>query len=394
MQKHTRFEMIYLGLLVIVAVFAINCGEAPSCPSGTSSTSTSGNDEYKRLSDVVSYRAPGTNDFSAVQSDSCWRPFPNGSSLTTDNYGEAQLNLSNCSDFLYLFRDSQANYDLTYQACGKMEYGNLAGGVCVANGTVLTQDCSLEFTTGSGMITKQSSAFSLTYLPETETTILALGEPIIVPGGKFTFTMPDYRWQEIEGLKPRQSYPVIELPKLLPVYPIQEWMIDVYKTSPELNVQPDNWPKELGGDAESIPEMPVERVISLELSGSQVKDPGLQNALFSAIDWKVVQDKVGNELVYEVMVGTNTISPLAELSYNPNLARKALVERGYEDGFPILILVPEEDGELEALASVLAEHFKFIRLEPEISYVLFNEYELKVESIIQAGENVLIMRKR
>ena len=272
--KTNRYEVGFLLAVCVLAIYALACdgpppaGEEPEpepvCVDGASDR-TEGCDEFKRLIAVV--RKNGT-----AQNDDDWHPLETNDTLSADENGEAELNFSDCwAGRLYLFDNSSGK--IRVRDCHKADY-NAVNLWCVPDGTWYSDRCQGEFSAGTGSVvmTKLGTSFSITALPEDREISLVvvlegrvmvepvlsydpteLGQALDVPGGEFYFTMPDAMLSDVAGLEPRVAHPVDELEPVARELGIVDWMIKVRDRAEEGGVLPDNWPPGLGERAAVAP---------------------------------------------------------------------------------------------------------------------------------------------
>jgi hypothetical protein len=162
------------------------------------------------------------------------RELQNGDSLTTDQTGEAAIELDTCR-IIYIYRDSNIRKD----SCSKQS-GNY---YCTKKGTGAFKDCSSKIITESDSATVAllGTWASHTYIPEMEMAVVllfegkaearpvldtrerTLGEAKPIPAEHFWFSVPDNRLNELKslnlGLEPRKAYPFVRLPELLAKLP-------------------------------------------------------------------------------------------------------------------------------------------------------------------------------
>lgn len=294
-----------------------------------------------------------------------WYPFDTGDTISTGDPGEAELNLSECwSGRLYVFDDSSGH--IHAESCREADF-NTSSIACVQNGTWYAGQCRGEFSiaTGSAIIHKLGTSFSVTALPEVRETTLVivlegevivepvlsygpteLGEPAQVTDGQFYFTMPDGALSPLGDLRPRQPYPVSQLGRVAGDLGIREWMIDIHDQAQDDGVLPGDWPPDLGGPGEELP-----IIATIRFSGEISDDPIIQEAVASAIDWQAV---LPTDQTIGVSVGSDMI-PAGDFVYNPEFLLAMMEERGYEFDIPVLIAYFQSEERMARIAQFMAD---------------------------------------
>jgi hypothetical protein len=382
-----RYKWAFLVLVGVLFVVACTCnGNGPvTCPSG-SGTRTSGNDEFKRWHTKV-FKGPSTS--SSLPEFKCtgWHPLADRDALSTDNSGEAELNLSACwPGRIYVFKDSGANFQV--ETCTKSDFPT--SGTCVPFGTWYVGGCAGEFDifSGSAKIVKRGTSFSVTYLPDNrETTLVVVLEgqvdvaPVLsvdptrldvgasVAPGSFYFTMPNANLDDVANLPPRQLHPVEALPAVADELRIRDWMVGVAQKADEDGVLPPNWPRELGGQGQPVERPTGGERIFVAGGGGPLEDKRVWEGALMAVDWGALGFEVG-----------------MDLAYDPDKSRALLEEAGYPRGFGMALLFPAEDDRLDEAVGIVAQQLGEIGIDSAIEAVPGNEMEILLATRAEAGE--------
>ena len=330
--------------------------------------------------------------------DGIWHALNAGDMVTTDDDGEAWLDIGGCH-LIYLFFDSK----IIKSACAESDYD--AGNVtCAVSGTsVHNNDCSSEvhLQTRSADIVLGGTWVWLTYLPELELTLLVVGEgsakvwpirevdgwvrdePITVKAQEFMFTAPDNRLEEIAGLEPRLSHGVRMLPRLVQILRMRRWLEYVQERA-ELD-------KVEFLQATTVSAAPV----IVRGAGGALEDSRVSKGLLNVVDWKdVVSLGFPDEEPYAEIDLPGLAASSLSSTFDPDAARALWEEAGYPNGFEVMVLYSMEDKALAESADrmwgYLAEHgLKAGRLE-----VASGEVDAMVEEFTAGGVSVLWLERQ
>jgi hypothetical protein len=296
--------------------------------------------------------------------------------------------------------------DLVSRPCHPEE----AAGIC-ATGQGLLNNCDICFETVSSRTCPEGTWVSITYLGESEITIITVGEgsatvtPVTVleydgtaplefefttvewgdpvtlkaeqvpsESGEvtipyFLYTAPEANLERIAagaeelGIElppPGVPQPADQLPSLLdselglpPVLEALEW------SQPYLQ----SWIYELsisaferGGIQFPPIEPPSEaQQVTLDFDGVQLADPRVQEAFVSAIDQEAVVGRAfpNQEVQFTAVIGKNPVKANT-IPYNPNQAQALLDEAGFDRGQMIMVVFPEEDAQVALAGKLIA----------------------------------------
>lgn len=328
-----------------------------------------------------------------------WWPLAANDTLRTDYAGEAELNFSSCyPQPLYLFGNSQSSFHVA--TCGKQEFGS-GNNQCLEYGSTYNS-CPGEITvyTANAKIVKNGTAYDVVYIPERDLTLLVVadgdtfllpvmpgtseyGEAIAVSGGNFAFVTST---GPVGGLDAGVSYPLTELPRIIPELNIKDWMLNL-RTKAELdNVLPSNWPENL----DVIPDSSFKNYEIL-FQGGLLYDPLIQDAILYSVDWKqAFQSQANYEL--SAVVNNQTVNVLKTYIPNPDLANANLERSGNPGGgFEIILIYPQEDAVLAEVSKYVVEALQGrgikVRLEP-VPYV---DAQTIAATRAAAGEPIMLI---
>jgi hypothetical protein len=395
-----RHQIAFLLVACAFALVTLTCtpSPAPACPSG-SSTRTQGCDEFKGWNAQVLKNSSG---FTLAG----WHPLTSGDELSSDNTGEAELNLSACwAGRIYIFKNSGGQFRVAQ--CRRAAYTTSSS--CIPFGTWYVGACAGEFSlsTGSAKVTKTGTSFSATFLPENrEVTLVVvlegrvsvepvesfdptqLGPASDVAEGQFYFTMPDAVLSDIAGLEPRTAHPLEDLPRVADELGILDWMFEVREKADEDGVLPGNWPQELGGQTPSPEPPPPTEGFVVVSDGGVFADPRVQEAVIRGVDWSVAG---GGEDVTAV-VDEQPLNAVDDLAYDPDLALALLEEAGVGEGQPFWIAYPVEDPQLAEAAEAAAEYLRGLGIiAVRTDAVPFDELEEVTGRAIESGRPVVLL---
>jgi hypothetical protein len=251
----------------------------------------------------------------------------------------------------------------------------------------------------SARVTILATAFSVTYLPAEQLTlvnvldgnveVLAVTEvgtdeltaPIAVEAGHFLYTMPGTVSREVAGVPARSSLPLEELPALVEELGIQPWMEDVGRRAREDNLLPPNWPFPVPG-GEPPPGPDETGVVTVELSGAG--GPLEDERVWRAVNHAINQDEWAEQLFPGQRVELRPAEP-----YDPDLARDLLAQADFPEGFALQLAFPQEDEQLSVLAEVIAEDLGNVGINSKLVAIPGVEMEPFVRTQTPAGVPVL-----
>ncbi len=332
--------------------------------------------------------------------DGSWQALSSGDMVTTDNSGEAWLDIAGCH-LIYLFFDSK----IIKSACQESDYDEGDVTCAVSGISVHNNDCSSEvhLQTRSADIVLGGTWVWLTYLPELELTLLVVGEgsakvwpirevdgwvrdePITVKAQEFMFTAPDNRLEEIAGLdlKPRWRHDVWRLPRLVQILRMNRWLEYVQERAKLDKVE--------FLEATTVRAAPV----IVRGAGGALEDSRVSKGLLNVVDWKDV-----------VSVGFPDKEPYAEIdlpglaasslssTFDPDAARALWEEAGYSDGFEVMVLYSIEDKPLAESAGRMWGYLAEYGLKADRLEVASGEVDAMVEEFTAGGVSVLWLERQ
>lgn len=397
---------------------------------------------WATLSDVEAFDLLTTGEFQDP-TISNWQ-------VTTDGTGQAQLcpdmhintDTQTCADVacrIYVYE----NTDFGPYPCPKSGTGTTA---CSLIGTQAFDDCPITIDTISASVTGLGTWYSLTYLWDSQMTIVVLGEgtievtPIVtlefegdvpplaqmeplerglaarqleirerVPGmsvevrieedkPQFLYTAPDAKLEEL-GLSPalpeRAWHPTDQLPVLVEQLRIVEpllvpWLERIWERAILDDI--DVGPRELIVPSDQL------AVITY---GEAWQDPRLQESILYAVDWFLLTEEfLGEPLRVQVArqepTGSLTrIGPDArEVGYDPEQAKALLEEAGYGDGTAMVLLVPAEDEPLIGAAKLVVEQMATIGLDVAVEVLPASEFLDLSRTLAPTGPPALALSRR
>lgn len=387
-QPTNRILVVLISLLAIVVLLVTGCdnddGPEPQ-------------DRVMRLTPVVWAGSPAANP--PLLNHNNWKNLSTGDAVTTDTDGEAELQLDGCDGSIYVFKNSSVIHAST---CRKTAQGL---GTCGQQGTgYYNVVCSGRFTvnTYTARVTIVGTAFSVTYLPERQLTLVIVfeksvtvqpvldvaaetyGPDVAVSAGYFLYTMPGPVSPEIEGVPARQARPLEELPLLVTALGIRPWMDDLRGRAQQDNVLPDNWPYE-GGAGER-----GQSAVRFSYAGGPLEDPRVQEAVLAAINKDALAESAfpGQDVAFLAAVGDQELDARA-IPHDPDRSRELLAEAGYPDGFGLRLLFPQEDEQLAAVAEIAIAALDEVALGVKPVPVPAAEMDAFVDEFVAAGEPTL-----
>ena len=164
-QTYRRLSILLLaGVIIAMAWLYVGAG----CD-GTSTT-TPPSDRVRRLATAVWAGSPGNNP--PLLANGNWKNLNTNDSVRTDQFGEAELELDGCSGSVWVFDNSTLSvWTCTKQAEADNEFW------CTEEGTAAFNiDCAARFVvdTPSALVTIQGTAFTVTYLPDDQLTLVTV----------------------------------------------------------------------------------------------------------------------------------------------------------------------------------------------------------------------------
>jgi hypothetical protein len=293
------------------------------------------------------------------------------------------MQLAGCSGSLFVFQSTV----ITVATCRKAEEASGLA-TCGLQGTAYYNiDCAARYIvdTPSSRITVKGTAFSVTFLPESSLTLVAvfegqvqlqpvmdsatgeLGKSIPVAKGHYLYTMPGEASPEVAGKPARQALPMEDLPPLIDELDIWSWMEGVAGRAKGDGVLPTNWSaggetnaagrRDVAGEAPAL-------TVNLGMAGGALNDGRVRDAVLAALptDNGVLSAFQGEDV--ELLVSwRDEVIEARGVAYDPEMAKALLDESGYGEGFQVTLGYPEGDDQLMATAGILAEYLTWLGIE-------------------------------
>lgn len=440
------FELASLVLVGLLFTFlAADCGSTPEPP--TEAVEVAGwNYKVKRDRDKAWATLTVVDHFDEL-TDAAWHWLIYNGLVTTDDDGQAQLCPSSdinagtglCADVachIWVFEAT----DFGPFCCPEEDLGT---DLCSCHGTGSFDDCPFTVVTLSADVTGLGTWFSVTYLWDSQVTLVIvgegavevtpvrtlafegeippldeldpperapawrelgkierdMGEPEVVDveaegGPQFFYTAPDAMLDKLdlgpEVPQPRQWQPVEELPYLIeelrPIEPrLEPWRNSVWQQA----------------RVDGIYLPPQEEQLSAVTAGEQWQSKPAQEALLYAVDWAALtQELFDQNLPVRVsrLEPTGDMTPVhddaRQVGYDPERARMLLDEAGLAEGSRLILLVPEEDESLLKMAELMAEQLAAIGVETGIVAVPASRADAQMATVSQAGKPVLWLSRQ
>lgn len=378
-----------------------------------------------------------------------WRAMLDHGRVTTDAVGRAELR-ADCEaaadgtivcdcEALILYQDS----DLVSRPCHPEE----AAGIC-ATGQGLLDNCDICFETVSSRTCPEGTWVSITYLGESEITIITVGEgratvtPVTVleydETAPLEFEFETREWgppvtlkaEQVESESGEVTIPYflytapeanleliaagaeelgIELPPAGVPQPADQLPILVdpeFGLPPVLealgwsqpNLQP--WMNELSNSAFERggilfppfePPDQVEQVI-LDFAGGQLADPRVQEAFVTAIDKKRVMEMAfpDQDVQLTARIGVDLVDANT-IPHDPEKALALLDEAGYDHGQPVTVLFPEGDDEVAMAAKWIAGELSRIDIPVELTPAPEEDLSAILKKLVSAEQPVVVV---
>jgi hypothetical protein len=402
MRKETNPYTVLLVVLWILLVFSVNCG-TPEVVTKEPPEAKAKVDQVWREATVV-YVGHHTQDPLPTFDSNTAKTLNTGDAVATNVNGQARLELSDCSESLYVFMLNSGA--LVRATCTESQKAS-GSDLCLTEGTGwFSGDCAGATTkiwTPTARIKFTGTSFSVTYLPEQrETTLVVvmegsivlepvldtatgkMGQEIQVDAGQFVYTMPDDMLTEIvPGIPPRDLRPVKDLPPLLPKLGVEEWIVQVEDFARSDGVLPPSWPEELV-------QSPDDRLsLGLEFVGPQLEDPEVQRGILTAVGWSdATRELFGDR---DVLVATQVLGRRIDArTYRHDPAEATKLLAGVKT---LQIVIPAGDDEIRALAEVMTGQLDAANVVLEWNEVPLDAMEEKVKTLQAAGMSVLWLRR-
>jgi len=390
-----RWMLFCFGTLALV--FALIASTAWNCTCEPKVTQ----DKVRRMATVVWAGSPTTNP--PLLAHDNWKNLSVGDAIKTDDTGQAEMQLVDCSGALYVFRDSI----IQVSTCTEDEQ---ATGLttCAQQGTgYFNVDCAARFIvdTPGGRVLIGGTAFSVTYLPKWRLTLVIVFrgrvqvQPVIdfetrklapegipVDAGRFLYTMPGEISPELEGVPARTPLSVERLPPLVDALQIRDWIDDIGRRAQQDGVLPDEWP---------FFEKPEVVTISLVAGGGALESGAGQQAVLLALDKDAILGPVlpGEEVAFVSSIGGEDVDARS-VAYNPGQAQEMLAEMGYGGGFGARMVFPEGDEQLAVMAGLIAEYVGKVGIDVAMEPVPPEQLGTVFETLRESGTPVLWLARR
>ena len=385
--KQRTYRRLFILLVTGVIMAMIWLFVASGCGTPT----TTPQDRVRRLATAVWAGSPGNNP--PLLANGNWKSLNTNDSVTTDEFGEAELELDGCSGSVWVFDNSTLSvWTCTKQAESDNEFW------CTEEGTAgFNIDCAARFVvdTPSALVTIQGTAFTVTYLPENQLTLvtvlrgvvevapvlnmdtLELGEPQPVEEGFFLYTMPGERSPEVGEVPPREPRPLNELPFIVYDLGIRSWMDAITRWGDDQQILPPTWPFQ-----------PLQVILAFD--GGQLADPRVQEAFVAAIDKERVRTWAfaDEDVQLTARIGDDLVNAY-DIPYDPDRALALLEEAGYDHGQTVTVLFPEEDDQVAAAAKRIAGDLSLIDIAVDLQPVPGADLSAVVTKLASAGEPVV-----
>jgi hypothetical protein len=386
MKTHTYPRLIVLvvtGVLMAMLWMAIGTG----CD-GTSTPPDK--DEVRRRSAVAKAGSPASNP--PTLTDTAWKDLNAGDAVRTDSNGEAELRLVGCDGSVWVFDNST----LSVWPCNKQAEANNESW-CNEEGTAAFNiKCTARFEvigTPSAQVRIKSTAFTVTFLPETQLTLITalsgvvevtpvvnldaqeFAEPVPLKAGYFLYTMPGGQSPEIARIEARTAQPLYKLPVLVYELGIRDWFDDITRWGDMEQLLEPTWPF-LG--------------VTLDFGGGQLDDPRVQEAFVTAINQDAVLGQAfpDQEVGLTAVIGGEPRDALT-IAYDPDRALALLKEAGYEYGQLVTIIFPGDDDQRATAAKLIAGDLSRIDIEIELNPFPAAELPAVMEEFARGGVPVL-----
>jgi len=384
------------------------------CDGGKTTPPPKVNFQVQRISSTV---RTGTSSSSLTQlTDAAFHPFPAGHLVTTDGTGEALLQGSLGGNIcqIYVFQRTS----LQAKACPKSQYkgGNVVS--CAQEGDAVYQGCKGHLRmTPSAEVEATGTWMSLTYLPELQLTLVivlegevvvrpvldvetgGLGDAIGVAAQEFLFTAPDDMPQEIAGLPARTSLPLERLPALIDrlglwtrIERLQERAGADRVSFPIGSIEPvqvtPSPTEETGG-------RPDNAGLLLQGGGGAFENSSVQKALAYALPIEQMTEKIFGNPDYPAQAAFDgNVFDLHDVVYDPDVARELLAGAGYADGFSVVLIYPEGDEEIAAMADWMANSLGSVGMDMALNPAPADEAPAALKEFMASGEPALWLSRR
>ncbi|MEA3336763.1 MAG: hypothetical protein U9R25_12685 [Chloroflexota bacterium] len=395
-----RRHILLILVPMLITIFACVGPATPTTPGIQTPTPTI--DTAKVLTDSqirrelpIVWMGPGNVSPLPRLRDSNWHDLAAGGKVTTDQDGEAWLDINDCLR-IYLFQDSQ----LVKAACPKSSYsgGNVT---CSLAGTgVYNNTCGSQVVlqTPSADVVLESTWVVLTYLPDEKLTVVVVAEgeadvwpvtefdtrettprPITVHDQELLFTAPDDELMDISGLPPRVPLPLVDVYPLVEELGLGIWLDRTVSRADQDNVpfpQPD--------------EIEREQAFVVRGAGGLLEDPQVAQAVAHAVDWDgILEEMFPDAAPFVTLQFREEDVTTDQLEFDPDFVSDLLEGAGIADGFDIAVLVDEKDGELFEVAKWISGSLADAGLQPEFEAVPLDSAPGLIEALQADGAPAL-----
>ncbi len=417
----SRRLKVLSAFLVMLAIASASCGGGKTTPSAPKVSF-----QVQRISSGV-WAGAGSSSLTQL-TDSSFHPFPTGHLVTTDGTGEALLQGSLGGNIcqIYVFEITS----LQTKACPKSQFTGSNLVTCDKEGDAVYQKCKGHLRmTPSAEVEATGTWMSLTYLPELQLTLVIvsegnvvvwpvldiesgeLGDAIGVAAQKFLFTAPDDMPQEIAGLPARTPLPLERLPAFidrLGLWPRIERLqkragadrvpfpIDSIEL-PEASPLPTPFVPEQATPTptEDTGRPPDNAGLLLQGGGGAFEDSSVQKALAYALPTKQMMEKIFGNPDYPARAEfAGNAFDLHNVPYDPDVARELLAGAGYANGFSVVLIYPEGDGRIAAMADWMANSLGSVGMDMALNPAPADEAPAALAELVAAGEAALWLSRR
>jgi hypothetical protein len=394
-----------------------------ACTNGTDVVEVQIDAEVKRATPVAWAGVPDSASGTIPKlTDYSWHDLPQGGLVTTDDAGEAVLNLDGGCMFIYVFKKSSLYEEaqLIDSPCDEpaMSSNNW---ICAAEGSTLYIKTCGPLTTiktvSGDEVSLEGTAVAVTYFPDRELTLFVTlegvaqvmprpdgettTEPFVLENGFIFFVPPQAEdLQQIGELQAGTVYElaamgafdnnesfVAQLGQLTSTPDLSSWFARTTIRAREENViVPPEFPS-LPDDGASVLE---ERVFQVNLSNHFAENPALAGVMLQGLEWTIVTDNVNGLEGAGVLLRfeNGRVEDSRTFTTDPDAAFALIEEQGgiQEE---IVIVFPDGNEQMMQFSELLVSYFSEFGIKASMIAPPFADYQQLVSQQLAAGLPVI-----
>jgi hypothetical protein len=335
-----------------------------------------------------------------------WQGLAAGGWVTTDDDGEAWLDINGCQT-IYLYQRS----DLRKSSCS----GASGSAVCSISGTsAYNNSCSSEviIETPTSRVNLAGTWVAITYLEDLQLSLISvfdgaafvepvleieqgrLGDPIEVKANQFIFTAPDDRARNIADLPVREPISFDELGRIVTALQIEPWYERVFDQAIT-----DEVLDQVSGLLDPSSGEPPDGVGGLEIwfegGGAALEDLRVQEAVLRSVPYLDLIGELFPEQERAFIWDVGAASYEGNIELDQDKALVLLEEAGYSGDFFFLLIYSRGDKNINALAGSMVDWLSKVRIGVEqVEAGSPEEADKLINTFLDNGDAVIWLNTR